>query len=279
MTKDRDFLDPWVGFFVSQGLAVLSYDKRGVRGSTGDWKRSDFHDLAGDVLAGIGLLRRHADVDPRRIGVFGISQGGWIAPLVASRDSGVAFIILHAGSGLPVAENNLRFIEAELRGYGFAEPEITQAMEYYRLNDQVTRDANRWPALQALSARARQRKVEWLIEDPQPPDHWFRAFYRRVMDFNPAPYWAQVRCPVLAFLGAMDHNVPAEPNRLAFEALLGGRPPSDVRLVVLPRANHLFLEANTGTREEYPTLDRFVQGYFEVMSAWLTEHIRGAPPR
>lgn len=162
--EDRDFLDPWVGFFVSRGLAVLSYDKRGVRESAGDWKRADFHDLAGDALSGVRFLKKQRGIDSNRIGLFGISQGGWIAPLVASRERSIAFVILHAGSALRVAENNLLFIEAELRGYGFPESEVEQAMAYYRLNDEVTRHPKRWAELQSMYVEAKARNVEWLIE-------------------------------------------------------------------------------------------------------------------
>lgn len=271
--EDRDYLDPWVGFFVSRGLAVLSYDKRGVRESTGDWKRADFHDLAGDAFAGVQLLKTRKDIDARRIGLFGISQGGWIAPLVASRDRAIAFIILHAGSALRVETNNLLFIEAELRGYGFDEPEIARAMAYYRLNDDVTRHPERWKELDALYQTERARKVEWLIEEPQAADFWFRHFYRLIMDYDPAPVWAKVRCPVLAFFGELDHNVPSEPNRLALETALRRRSLNDSTIVVLPKANHMFLHAETGTREEYTKLTSFVDGYFDVMTAWLEKRI------
>lgn len=266
---DRDFLDPWVGFFVSRGLAVLSYDKRGVRESSGDWKRADFQDLAGDVTAGLRFLKTRKDIDVRRLGLFGISQGGWIAPIVAARDRDIAFVIVHAGSGLRVADNNLLFVEAELRGYGFPEEEIDEALAYYRLSDEVTRDPKRWKELQARYEAAKARKVEWLIEEPQPAHFWFRAFYRRIMDFDPAPFWAKVRCPVLAFFGELDHNVPPEPNRLALEAALRRRPSKDSTIIVLTRANHLFLRAERGTRDEYSHLTSFVDGYFNAMAAWL----------
>lgn len=268
---DRDHLDPWVGFFVSHGVAVLSYDKRGVRESGGDWKEADFQDLAGDVLAGVRLLRNHKAIDASRIGLMGFSQGGWIAPVAASRDRGIAFIILHAGSGLRVAENGLLFVEAELRGYGFPDEEIRQALAYYRLNDDVTRNPERFKELHEQYQKAQARKVEWLLEPPQPNDFWFRRFYRRILDFDPAPYWAKVRCPVLAFLGELDHNVPPEPNRKALETALRRRLNADSTIVVLPHANHLFLHATTGTREEYAQLSTFVDGYFNVMEAWLRQ--------
>lgn len=272
--EDRDHLDPWVGFFVSRGLAVLSYDKRGVRDSTGDWKRAGFEELAGDALAGVELLKRRKTIDAKRIGLFGISQGGWIAPLVASRDRGIAFIILHAGSGLEVAENGLLYVEAELRGYGFPRDEIAHALAYYRLNDDVTRSPERWNELQQAYQKAKARNVEWLIEEPQPADFWFRRFYRGIMDFDPAPVWVNVHCPVLAFFGELDHNVMPEPNRKALQAALNRRAKDDSTIVVLPKANHLFLRAETGTRAEYPKLDRFVDGYFDGMSKWLAEHLR-----
>ena len=92
------------------------------------------------------------------------------------------------------------------------------------------------------------------------------AFYRGIMDFDPAPYWARVRCPLLAFLGELDHNVPPEPNRKALELALRRK---DSTIVVLPNANHLFLQAKTGTREEYAQLTAFVDGYFNAMESWL----------
>ena len=72
-------------FFASRGLAVLTYDKRGCGGSGGDWKTVDLDVLAQDALAGVRWLKAQPGVDASRVGVWGISQGGWIGPLAASR--------------------------------------------------------------------------------------------------------------------------------------------------------------------------------------------------
>lgn len=268
--EDRDYLDPWVDFFVRQGLVVLSYDKRGVRESGGDWKRATFDDLASDALAGVKLLAGRADVDARKIGLFGISQGGWIAPIIvsrtkASRTKSVAFIILHAGSALPVGRNGLLAIEAELRAYGFPEEEVARAIAYYTLNDEVTRTGRGWDELQ--EAYRKSAGAEWILEEPQPMDHWFRQLYRPIMDFDPTPLWKKTRVPVLAFFGEVDRNVPAELNKAALEAALKNN--KDVTTVLLPKANHTFLNAVTGVRTEYPQSSRFVSGYFDVMAEWL----------
>jgi dipeptidyl aminopeptidase/acylaminoacyl peptidase len=95
----------------SMGLAVLAYDKRGVGESTGEYTsigpaNSDrmFDLLASDAIAGVEALARRAEVDPARIGLVGISQGGWIAPLAASRSARVAFLVSISGPAVTVGE-------------------------------------------------------------------------------------------------------------------------------------------------------------------------------
>ena len=72
-------------WFARHGVIVLTYDKRGVGESTGDFRAVSFTELADDGLAAIQLLRARPDVDAERIGVWGLSQGGWLGPLAASR--------------------------------------------------------------------------------------------------------------------------------------------------------------------------------------------------
>jgi len=136
-----------------------------------------------------------------------------LAPLIASRTPEVAFIILHAGASVPVWRQGELLLEHELRAYGFPEEEIAKALAYQRLNDAFTRTGQGWDKLQEASRRAAEAHAEWLLEDLQPPDHWFRQMYRKLIDFDPLPAWRQVKCPVLAFFGELDHNVPPEPNR------------------------------------------------------------------
>ena len=64
-----------VSFFNRLGLATLAYDKRGCGNSGGDWKKVDLEDLAGDALAGVKWLRAQAAIDPRKVGLWGISHG------------------------------------------------------------------------------------------------------------------------------------------------------------------------------------------------------------
>jgi pimeloyl-ACP methyl ester carboxylesterase len=268
--EDRDFLGPWVEFFASQGLTVLAYDKRGTGKSDGDWKKATFGDLAGDLEAGHRFLQARKNVDPRRVGLFAISQGGWIAPLAVRRSGDVAFTILHACSALTPGEQGLLSLESELRAYGFPQAEINEAVAYQKLDDAFTRTQKGWQQLQEAYQKAVSKKAEW-VQPPRARDDWFRTFYRGVIDHDPSLDLQQVRCPVLAFFGDCDRTVPPERNKTALEQALAKGGNNDHTVFVLPRANHMFLQAQTGVRTEYSGLKNFVPRYFEAMSSWLKQ--------
>ena len=102
----RDTYDLWGLFFAAHGFAVLSQDKRGIGQSTGSFNESadepNLQRLAGDVLAGVALLRQRPDIDPRQIGLSGGSQAGWVIALAASQSSDVAFAALQSGPAMSV---------------------------------------------------------------------------------------------------------------------------------------------------------------------------------
>ena len=78
----------------ANGITTLIYDKRGVGDSTGSWFSATFDDLAGDLCAAVDAVRAVPGVDPSRVGLWSLSQGGWIAPLAAARDERLRFLAL-----------------------------------------------------------------------------------------------------------------------------------------------------------------------------------------
>lgn len=269
----REVFGPWTRFFAGRGFAVLAYDKRGTGGSAGDWREADFRALAADVLAGVRFLAARPDIRSDRIGLWGASQAGWIVPIVAAEaPEAVAFLIVHAGSGTTVREQGLLSLEHELRAAGLPESSVALGTRYQRLDDEVSRSGSGWQELERFHAE-HSRDETWLWP-PRPADDWFRPYYRMLMDFDPSPYWRRVRCPVLFFFGELDLTVPPGESWPPIERALRAAGNDRFRRVVLPKANHLFLEARTGGRDEYPGLSRFVPGYFESMAEWLAAQER-----
>jgi len=264
----RDVFGPWSRYFAALGFAVLSYDKRGTGQSTGDWKRADFPTLAADVLAGVRALAARHDIRTNRIGLWGASQAGWILPLVAAQaPREVAFLVVHAGSGTTVREEGVLYLQKELRFAGLPESSVAIGTRYQVLDDSVTQTGSGWDELQRYYGA--HRAAETWLWPPRPADDWFRPYYRMLMDFDPSGSWRRVTCPVLLFFGELDANVPPQESWPPIERALRQAGNSRVRQIVLPNANHLFLEARTGARDEYPGLSRFVPGYFDRMAQWL----------
>jgi pimeloyl-ACP methyl ester carboxylesterase len=269
----RDVFGPWTRFFAAQGFAVLAYDKRGTGTSTGDWRQADFPQLAADVLAGVRFLAARSDIRSDRIGLWGASQAGWIMPIAAAEaPREVAFMVVHAGSGTTVREQGVLSIEHELRAAGLPEASVAVGTRYQRLDDEVSQSGSGWQSLQRFYDD--HSRVETWLWPPRPADDWFRPYYRMLMDFDPAPYWRRVRCPVLLFFGELDLTVPPGAAWPPIERALLAADHDRFRHVVLAKANHLFLEARTGGRDEYPALTRFVPGYFDAMAGWLAAQAR-----
>lgn len=112
--------------FASQGIATLAYDKRGTGESTGEFT-SNFHVLADDTLAAVGWLRGRPEIDPERIHLAGYSQGGWIAPLAASKTTGIRSLLINYGPMVPVTgEDRWGYVYA-LEQKGFGQEAIDQA--------------------------------------------------------------------------------------------------------------------------------------------------------
>ena len=88
-------------YLTRKGIVVLRADKRGFGKSTGNFATATMTDFASDADAGVAYLKTRPEVDPRKIGLIGHSEGGIVAPMAAARNPDVAFVVMMAGSGVP----------------------------------------------------------------------------------------------------------------------------------------------------------------------------------
>jgi hypothetical protein len=135
--------------FLHLGFAVLAFDKRGAGESTGDYRTAGFPDLAGDVIAGIDAIKQNPAVDPKRIGLFASSNGGWVAPVVAARSRDVAFAICRVCSTLTVARNQAYEREAFARDAGASDADVARAVALHEAYTKAVTDDTGWDALRA----------------------------------------------------------------------------------------------------------------------------------
>jgi uncharacterized protein len=257
--------------FTRYGIAALIYDKRGVGKSTGDWKRSDFSDLAGDAIAGIQFLQQRTEINPKQIGLYGHSQGGMIAPLIASRSKDVAFIISGAGSAVPVYESEINSVTNQVRAKGISGNELAEATEFINLWVNVMRTGQGWEQFDAATERARGAKWFPMLHMP-PKDHWMWAFHKRIYDYNAADYWAQVRVPVLVIYGERDLYVPVTQSISNIDRALSKAKNRDYTILVLPRASHSFIiEPEAGQPFEWWHM---ASGFPDLLTAWINQRMK-----
>ncbi|MEM7108807.1 MAG: alpha/beta fold hydrolase [Bacteroidota bacterium] len=271
------------------GFAVLRYDDRGTGKSTGrNVNLSTSEELAEDAHEAVKFLRTHNDIDPTRIGIIGHSEGGIIAPKVASRDKDVAFIVLMAGFGLKGLELSNAQSAAIMKASGMNEDYIQMANGLNtKVLDMMSRSDMTEEALEAFIIKETVAMVEFMpetykssITDPQAyakqqakgaiaqfKSPWIQYY----MTYDPAPTLAQVKCPVLMLFGALDTQVLASQNEHIMRSILMDSGNTDVTTKVFEKSNHLFQEAKTGTPQEYAFLKKeFDPAFLPFLSEWLS---------
>jgi pimeloyl-ACP methyl ester carboxylesterase len=270
---DRHYVLPFARFLVRHGIAVLGYDKRGVGESTGDWNAATFEELAGDVIAAVNSLKNRAEIDPAQIGLLGISQAGWVMPIAAVRQNDIAFLISISGAGVSAAETTIDQARNEMTAAGMATPAATQIVELMRLQYAFAKTGQGWDAYAAARQRLAARMGSPPETFPATPNHPYWQTIRRLYFYDPGPTLRQLRTPTLAVFGELDNNIIADKNSAAWEAALKAGGHRDYTLRIIPGANHLHLEARTGSNREMATLQRFVPEYFATVREWLSGRV------
>jgi pimeloyl-ACP methyl ester carboxylesterase len=188
------------------GVAVARFDRRG--------DDVPLLDQARDVEAVVDVLVARADVDPRRIGLWGFSQGAWVAPLVATRSARIAFLVLVAATGVSPAAQMRYGTAKQARSFGHTELEIEELLALRTAFEDYARGRRPRAEVQAL--------VDAAKDAPWFPRAWVRPELPRQpgfwpdIDFEPAPVFARVAVPVLLFYGEDDEWQPIDKSIAAW---------------------------------------------------------------
>lgn len=228
-TRDNSWYMTLADAMASKGIAVLFPDKRGSGASGGNWRTADLSLLAGDAIAGVGVLRKHPLVDSSAVGLVGISQGGHIAPMAAKESPQIAYVVNVSGAAVPFND---------------------------QLRHEVTQDVRRskWPAFMHSAVRAvslrviRRREAEW---------------WQRNGSIDPAGHWRELSIPGLIIYGADDEsdNVPVARSVARLESLSR----SNLTVRVFEESGHaLYLKGTTRIRPD--VLELLPRWIHEVLS-------------
>lgn len=267
-------------WFAGCGIAALAYDKRGVGESTGDFRKIPFPDLVEDGLAGIAFLKARSDIEARHIGVWGLSQGGWLGPLAASRSTDVAFVIAVSGPGVTPGEQMVFYYANELRAKGFSDREIEEASAVRRAVWNYLATGSGYEQAEAAIQRAKAKR--WYASLSAQGDHLTGSFdhaevtrnddwYKTEMNYDPVATLRKLKVPALFVFGSDDQLVPVSKSVEIIQQTLAGSGHSDFTIKIFPGADHgLYLRAATGEIE-------LARGYEETMKEWVLKHVVSRP--
>jgi uncharacterized protein len=275
-------------YLTKHGIAVLRYDDRGIGGSGGDFGKSTSLDFATDAEAAFAFLKTNSHVNPKMIGLMGHSEGGMIAPIVASRNKNIAFIVLLAGPG--TTGKQILISQSELIGRADSVPEkelqenldvsrnIYALIEKEKDTKKLT-DGIRKVIKESTDKMTEEQKKEAGLTDLAingmiitVTSDWFTTFLR----FDPAVYLKKVKCPVLALNGERDLQVPCKENLAAIETALKSGGNTHYMIKEMPGLNHLFQHCASGSPTEYIRIsETFSPEVLGIIAKWINEQAEG----
>jgi hypothetical protein len=258
------------------GIAVFIYDRRGSGKSGGDLQTSDYTLLADDAIAGVRMLKADPRIDPQRVGIWGLSQGGWLALLAASRSSEPAFIIAASAPLVsPDVQMMFRSINS-LRVHGYPQVDIEQMIAARKAVDDYMRGTGDRATAQRLVDAAKTKP-------------WFKQLYmsetvadratsrwRKEIEFDPLRAIDGVKIPALVIYGALD---PVVPVAASVERLRSAYPKFDVAVIAgADHAMQVSVPAQVQmdparTHEQAPEAAE----YFAILASWLTRQAIATP--
>lgn len=274
------------------GYIILRVDDRGIGKSTGNFSQSTSEDFAKDVSNSVDYLLTRPEVNKKKIGLIGHSEGGMIAPMVATARKDIDFIVLLAAPGVPITELMAEQNAAILRSSGISNDAVNEAKTLFRELASVIQGSSdsttaiqkasvvmeNWKAKQpdsilvALELFKPEKRKEYVtVMTNQLQGPWFRYF----MNFDPGPYLKQLRCKVLALNGDKDIQVISAQNLPGIEAALKKSKAKNVEIKELAGLNHLFQSCEKCTVQEYGQLEEtFSPVALQTISDWLNKYVK-----
>lgn len=255
-------------FLTRNGIAVLRYDDRGVGKSQGQFKGATTADFASDVLAAIHYLKNRKDLYFNKIGLIGHSEGGLIAPMVASKTNAIDFIVLLAAPGVDgttILETQKKKIQ-QLSGVPIsvieADQKQTKAIHHIVKTAKDTSElATKLKEL--LKTTDLSPNLKKTIIDSY-TDSWLIYFIKT----NPKTYLQKITCPILALNGSKDIQVLPDINLNGIKKATTKN--KHVTIKKINGLNHLFQPCKTCTIKEYAKIDvTFSPKVLRIITDWI----------
>jgi uncharacterized protein len=268
------------------GYAVFSWDKPGYGESTGQINEGRvYHQRAQIVLDAIEVMKKHPDIDPRRIGLWGISQAAWVMPLALSQTKDIAFMICVSCGGVAGDDQLAYQLIAQTICDGVPEEKDAQLirllseLDEARTFETYEEYVNYREVLSALQEIGSEITSGFRVPGIIPEEAWQANDPEIEGWWNPVRVIEQTRIPVLVINGDKDTNLDPIQGAYAWSKSLDKAGNPDSRVEILPGINHfMFASESTCIRDQYKTFEQILhdQGYGSMEETFvLIQHEPG----
>ncbi|MBA2250198.1 MAG: alpha/beta fold hydrolase [Chitinophagaceae bacterium] len=280
-------------YLTTRGYIVLRVDDRGMGKSSQGSLSATTADFAKDVNTSLNYLKNRKDVNINHLGMIGHSEGGMIAPMVATQRNDIDFIIMLAGPGEKISKlmedqnaaimlsagMSKEMTDAYIKLYHNLIPVIVQAKNPEEAKIKLYKEVGAWRkttpqnivmATTGITNDSLQRQfVNAFASSLGAP--WYKYF----LQFDPSIYLTKLHCKVLALNGDKDIQVISQPNLAAIKAALKKSKSPAYVVKEMPGLNHLFQHCKKCTVKEYGELEEtFSPEVLQIMGDWLNENVK-----
>lgn len=259
------------------GFATFAWDKPGTGKSTGQIDRSQlFEQRSRIVLDAIAVIKERPDIDAKRIGLWGVSQAGYIMPIVLSKSQDVAFMIAVSCPGVAGVDQGAFLVSAQAVCAGLPEEDRKQvekllsAIERARTYEEYVSYKTKLAAFPVLASMTElgfniriRPEEEWHVHNPDGDYNW-----------NPIEVIEKTKIPVLAFFGEKDTQVDPFQGAQAYREALERAGNPNFRVELIPGVDHNLIISKTGCLEERRRRSRrgwqnYPMIYLDTLEEWL----------
>jgi len=290
MVEGNGYYNRLRSFFVDEGFACLVWDKPGCGKSEGVFDDADLQGSSRQAIAAIEELKRRNVPGCDKVGLWSLSRGGWICPMIITAYPTIAFWISVSG---PDGEDTFGYLlESNFLIEGRSKEETKKLMKAWYSNVDIARHGGTWEENRKATEPLRNDPFYMFLakDDAKPTKEGYLRWQKSFLEgTNPFPvnektglqvYFPgfdkvlrQVNCPVLAIFGEKDSQIDWRKTITLYKKNIGTNPQSTLMIKTFPNGNHNLLRCKTGGLREQLDKMEFCDSYFESMSGWLKQKI------
>ncbi|HTM97733.1 MAG TPA: alpha/beta hydrolase, partial [Pedobacter sp.] len=259
-------------YFLQLGIGVLTFDKRGAGASAGDWETASFETLANDICAGIDFLKTQVGVNPKKIGLLGNSQGGWVGSIAAAKTKSLAFLLMRVGAGESVLETISHEYRGSLLADGFSNSEVDEIIPMYQKHWLAAASGKTWDEgneiLKSYANNSWYKKVfpQERLKSSGSEKWW--TWLKANLKYDSYSYLRNIKTPTLWLMAEKDWNVNSQKSYPRIKEALAFAGNQDYTVAIVPNMGHTGMTVATGYYNEALSW-QYADGFWNRVESWL----------